>query len=43
MAHQHLGVELLMRVKRDFDEVAKVESEPRLEGKQMTMVMSPKA
>jgi translation initiation factor IF-3 len=40
MAHQHLGIELLMRVKKDFEEVAKVESEPRLEGKQMTMVMS---
>jgi translation initiation factor IF-3 len=43
MAHQHLGVELLLRVKRDFDAIAKVESEPRLEGKQMTMVMSPRA
>lgn len=42
MAHQHLGIELLMRVKRDFEEVAKIESEPRLEGKQMTMVMAPK-
>jgi translation initiation factor IF-3 len=42
MAHQHLGVDLLMRVKRDFEAVAKVESEPRLEGKQMTMVMSPR-
>jgi translation initiation factor IF-3 len=43
MAHQHLGVELLMRVKRDFEEIAKVESEPRLEGKQMTMVMAPRS
>jgi translation initiation factor IF-3 len=43
MAHQHLGIELLMRVKRDFEEVAKVESEPRLEGKQMTMVMAPRS
>jgi hypothetical protein len=38
MAHQHLGIDLLMRVKRDFETIAKVESEPRLEGKQMTMV-----
>jgi translation initiation factor IF-3 len=43
MAHQHLGIELLHRVKRDFEEIAKVEMEPRLEGKQMTMVMSPRA
>lgn len=42
MAHQHLGLELLARVKRQFDEIAKVEMEPRLEGKQMTMVMSPR-
>ena len=42
MAHQHLGVELLQRVKRDFEAIAKVESEPRLEGKQMTMVMAPR-
>lgn len=42
MAHQHLGIDLLMRVKRDFETIAKVESEPRLEGKQMTMVMAPR-
>lgn len=43
MAHQHLGMELLVRLKNDFAEIAKVESEPRLEGRQMTMVMAPKA
>ena len=42
MAHQHLGIDLLMRVKRDFETIAKVECEPRLEGKQMTMVMAPR-
>jgi len=42
MAHQHLGMELLKRVKEDFDEVAKVELEPKLEGRQMTMVMAPR-
>lgn len=42
MAHQHLGMELLNRVKEDFDEVAKVELEPKLEGRQMTMVMAPR-
>jgi translation initiation factor IF-3 len=43
MAHQHLGLELLHKVRLDFAEIAKVEMEPRLEGKQMTMVMAPKA
>ena len=43
MAHQHLGLELLHKVRADFAEIAKVEMEPRLEGKQMTMVMAPKA
>ena len=43
MAHQHLGMELLQKIKADFIEIAKVESEPRLEGRQMTMVMAPKA
>ncbi|MCI4643331.1 MAG: translation initiation factor IF-3 [Hyphomonadaceae bacterium] len=42
MAHQHLGMELLQKVKADFDEVAKVELEPKLEGRQMTMVMAPR-
>ncbi|MEO0466241.1 MAG: translation initiation factor IF-3 [Pseudomonadota bacterium] len=42
MAHQHLGMELLKRVKEDFDEIAKVELEPKLEGRQMTMVMAPR-
>lgn len=42
MAHQHLGMELLIRLKNDFAETAKIESEPRLEGRQMTMVLAPK-
>lgn len=42
MAHQHLGMELLNRVKEEFDETAKVELEPQLEGRQMTMVMAPR-
>lgn len=43
MAHQHLGMDLLIRLKNDFAEIAKIESEPRLEGRQMTMVMAPKS
>jgi len=42
LAHQELGMNVLMRVKDDLDEVAKVEQHPRMEGRQMTMVMSPK-
>jgi len=42
MAHQHLGMDLLKRVQDDVLEVAKVEAYPRLEGRQMLMVLSPK-
>jgi translation initiation factor IF-3 len=42
MAHQHLGMDLLKRVQDDVVEVAKVEAYPRLEGRQMLMVLSPK-
>ena len=42
MAHQQLGVDLLKRVQEDMGEVAKVEAFPRLEGRQMVMVISPK-
>jgi translation initiation factor IF-3 len=42
LAHQELGMNVLMRVKEDLDKVAKVEQVPRMEGRQMTMVMSPK-
>jgi len=42
MVHQELGVALLERVKADMGELAKVEAHPRLEGRQMTMVIAPK-
>ena len=42
MAHQHLGMDVLKRVKADTETIAKVESEPRFEGKQMVMVLAPK-
>ena len=42
MAHQELGVKVLDKVKADLDAVAKVESAPRMEGRQMIMVISPK-
>ncbi len=42
MAHQEFGVRLLERVKEDLDELAVVEQFPKLEGRQMVMVLSPK-
>nr|WP_298930378.1 translation initiation factor IF-3 [uncultured Erythrobacter sp.] len=42
MAHQNLGMDLLKRVQDDSAEIAKVEAFPRLEGRQMLMVLSPK-
>ena len=42
MAHQELGQKLLNRVKSDTAEIAKVESEPRFEGRQIVMVLSPR-
>ncbi|ALA17112.1 translation initiation factor IF-3 [Chelatococcus sp. CO-6] len=42
MAHQDLGYKLLLRVKEEMAEIAKVESEPQLEGRQMIMVMAPR-
>jgi translation initiation factor IF-3 len=42
LAHQDLGMNVLMRVREDLDHLAKVEAFPRMEGKQMTMVISPK-
>ncbi|MBL8691757.1 MAG: translation initiation factor IF-3 [Rhodospirillaceae bacterium] len=42
MAHQELGMEVLMRVKTDLDEKSKIEQMPRMEGRQMIMVLAPK-
>jgi len=42
MAHQNLGYALLQRVKSEVDEMAKVELEPKLEGRQMIMVLAPR-
>ena len=42
MAHSQLGMAVLQRVKADTEAIAKVESEPRFEGRQMVMVLSPK-
>jgi translation initiation factor IF-3 len=42
MAHQELGLQLLKRVAEDLDEIGTVEQFPRLEGRQMVMVIAPK-
>ena len=42
MAHQELGYQLLNRVRDDTSKVAKVEQEPRFEGRQVVMVLAPR-
>lgn len=42
MAHQQLGVELLNRVRDDVGEAGKIESMPKMEGRQMVMMISPR-
>ncbi len=42
MAHRELGAKLLKRVEEDLSELAIVEQFPKLEGRQMVMVMAPK-
>lgn len=42
MAHQDRGMDVMNRVKEDFSDVAKVEFEPKLENRQMVMVMAPR-
>ncbi|MEM8626517.1 MAG: translation initiation factor IF-3 [Pseudomonadota bacterium] len=41
MAHQQIGMTLMNKVKAETEEIAKVELEPKLEGRQMIMVLSP--
>jgi translation initiation factor IF-3 len=42
MAHQELGMELLKRIENDLAEMAVVELHPKMEGRQLTMVLAPK-
>jgi translation initiation factor IF-3 len=42
LSHQQLGMDLLRRVQEDVAEIAKIEAYPRMEGRQMLMVLSPK-
>ncbi|MCC2102332.1 MAG: translation initiation factor IF-3, partial [Hyphomicrobiales bacterium] len=42
MAHQDIGYRLLERVKQETFQIAKVEAEPSMEGRQMVMILSPR-
>lgn len=42
MAHQDLGVQVLDRVREELDEIAKVEQMPKMEGRQLVMVVAPR-
>ena len=42
LSHRELGMDLLQRVQDDTQETAKVEARPKMEGRQMLMVLAPK-
>ncbi|CAG9172394.1 Translation initiation factor IF-3 [Cupriavidus laharis] len=42
MAHQEIGARMLERLKADLDEIGQVEQMPKMEGRQMVMVLAPK-
>ncbi len=42
LAHQDLGMKVLVRVRDDLESIAKVEQMPKMEGRQMTMVIAPR-
>ena len=42
MAHPELGMKLLNKVQADFDEIAKGEFAPKMEGRQMVMILAPR-
>jgi translation initiation factor IF-3 len=41
MAHQELGAQVLSRVREEMEELTKVEAMPKMEGRQMVMVLAP--
>ncbi len=43
MAHQELGMEMLKRIEVDLAELGQVEQFPKMEGRQLTMVIAPKS
>ncbi len=42
MAHQEIGMQLLVRIEKDLEEYGVVEQRPKMEGRQMMMVIAPK-
>ena len=42
ITHQELGLKILLRMRVDVEDAAKVEVEPRMEGRQMVMMLAPK-
>lgn len=42
MAHKELGMDVLKRIEKDLEELATVEQFPKMEGRQMVMVLAPK-
>ena len=43
MAHQQLGMDMMKRVEADLEELAQVEQFPKMEGRQMIMVLAPRS
>lgn len=43
MAHQELGAEMLKRIEKDLEEIGMVEQFPKMEGRQLTMVIAPRS
>ncbi len=43
MAHQELGMEMLKRIEKDLEELGSVEQYPKMEGRQLTMVIAPRS
>lgn len=43
MAHQELGIEMLKRIEQDLEELGAVEQFPKMEGRQLTMVIAPRS
>jgi translation initiation factor IF-3 len=42
MAHQELGMDVMQRIEKDLEELASVEQRPKMEGRQLIMVMAPR-
>ncbi len=42
LSHQEIGIKILSKVRKMFEEMCKIDHNPKLEGKQMIMIISPK-